>query len=35
MDRIRDEIIKTQTGMKKDTLQETEEQQLRWYGHVM
>jgi hypothetical protein len=21
--------------MKKDTLQETEEQQLRWHGHVM
>jgi hypothetical protein len=32
MDRIRNEIIGTQMGMKNDTLQETKEQQLRWYG---
>jgi hypothetical protein len=35
MDRIRNEAIRTKMGMKKDVLQETEEQQLRWSGHVM
>jgi hypothetical protein len=35
MDRIRNETIKTKMGMQKDILQEIEEQQLRWYGHVM
>jgi hypothetical protein len=34
-DRIRNETIRTKIGMKKDILQEIEEQQLRWYGHVM
>jgi hypothetical protein len=32
MDRIRNETIRTKMGMKKDILQEIEEQQLRWYG---
>jgi hypothetical protein len=35
MDRIRNETIRTKMGMQKDILQEIEEQQLRWYGHVM
>jgi hypothetical protein len=35
MDRIRNETIRTKMGMKKDILQGIEEQQLRWYGHVM
>jgi hypothetical protein len=35
MDRIRNETIRTKMGMKKNILQEIEEQQLRWYGHVM
>jgi hypothetical protein len=35
MDRIRNETIRTKMGMKKDILQEIEEQQLRWYSHVM
>jgi hypothetical protein len=35
MDRIRKEIIRTTMGIKEDILQETEEQQWRWYGHVM
>jgi hypothetical protein len=35
MDRVRNETIGTKRGMKKDILQEIEEQQLRWYGHVM
>jgi hypothetical protein len=35
MDRIRNETIRTKMEMKKDILQEVEEQQLRWYGHVM
>jgi hypothetical protein len=30
MDRIRNETIRTKMGMKKDILQEIEEQQLRW-----
>jgi hypothetical protein len=34
MDRFRDETIRTEMGLKKDILQEIEEQQLRWYGHV-
>jgi hypothetical protein len=35
MDRIRNETIRTKMGMKKDILHETEEQQLRWYSHVV
>jgi hypothetical protein len=35
MNRIRNETIRTKMGMKKDILQEIEEKQLRWYGHVM
>jgi hypothetical protein len=35
MDRIKNETIRTKTGMKKHILQEIEEQQLIWYGHVM
>jgi hypothetical protein len=35
MDRIRNETIGTKMGMKKNILQEIEEQQLRWCGHVM
>jgi hypothetical protein len=35
MDRIRNETIGTKMGMKKDILQEIEEQQLRWCGHAM
>jgi hypothetical protein len=27
--------LEQKMGMKKDILQEIEEQQLRWYGHVM
>jgi hypothetical protein len=34
MDRIRNETIRTEMGMKKDMLQETE-QQVRWRGYVM
>jgi hypothetical protein len=30
MDRIRNETIRTKMGMKKNILQEMEEQQLRW-----
>jgi hypothetical protein len=32
MNKIRNETIRTKMGMKKDRLQEREEQQLRWYG---
>jgi hypothetical protein len=32
---VRNETIRTKIGMKKDILQEIEEQQLRWYCHVM
>jgi hypothetical protein len=35
MDRIRNEIIRTKMGNEEDMLQEMEEQQLRWYGHIM
>jgi hypothetical protein len=35
MHRFRNETIRTKLGMKKDMLQEIEDQQLRWYGHVM
>jgi hypothetical protein len=35
MDIITNETIRTKMGMKKDILQEIEEQQLRRYGHVM
>jgi hypothetical protein len=35
MDRIRNETIRTKIGMKRDTLQETEERQLRWCSHVV
>jgi hypothetical protein len=35
MDRVRNETIRTKIEIRKDTLQEIEEQQLRWYGHVM
>jgi hypothetical protein len=35
MDRTKNETIRTKTGMKRHILQEIEEQQLRWYGHVM
>jgi hypothetical protein len=35
MDRVRNEAIRTKMGMKEDILQEIEEQQLKWYGHVM
>jgi hypothetical protein len=35
MDRIRNETIRTKMGMKKDILEEIEEQEPRWYGHVM
>jgi hypothetical protein len=35
MDRIRDETFRTKMGKKRDTLQETEKQQLRWSGHTM
>jgi hypothetical protein len=35
MDRIINETIKTKTGIKKDILQETKEEQSRWYCHVM
>jgi hypothetical protein len=35
MDRIINETIRTKMGMKKDILREIEEQQLRWYGHIM
>jgi hypothetical protein len=34
-DRVRNETIRTRLGVKKAMLQETEEQQLGWYGHVM
>jgi hypothetical protein len=34
MDKIRNEAIRTKMGIKKNIVQETEEQQLRWYGHV-
>jgi hypothetical protein len=34
MDKIRNEAIKTKMGIKKNIVQEIEEQQLRWYGHV-
>jgi hypothetical protein len=34
MDRVRNKTIRTKMGMKKDILQETEEQQLRCYGLV-
>jgi hypothetical protein len=35
MNGIRNETIRTKMGMKKDILQKIDEQQLRWYGHVM
>jgi hypothetical protein len=35
MDRVRNGTITTKMGLKKDISQEIEEQQLRWYGHVM
>jgi hypothetical protein len=35
MDRFRNETIRTKMGMKKDILQEIEEQKLRCYGHVV
>jgi hypothetical protein len=35
MDIVRNETIRTRLVMKKVILQETEEQQLGWYGHVM
>jgi hypothetical protein len=35
MDGIRNETIRIKMGLKKDILQEIEEQQLKWYGHVM
>jgi hypothetical protein len=35
MDRIRTETMRTKMGLKKDILQETEVQQLRWYGDSM
>jgi hypothetical protein len=34
MDKIRNEAIRTKMGTKKNIMQEIEEQQLRWYGHV-
>jgi hypothetical protein len=34
MDKIRNEAIRTKIGTKKNIVQEIEEQQLRWYGHV-
>jgi hypothetical protein len=34
MDKIRNEAIRTKMGIKKNIVQEIEEQQLRWYGHV-
>jgi hypothetical protein len=34
MDKIRNEVIRTKMGIKKNIVQEIEEQQLRWYGHV-
>jgi hypothetical protein len=34
MDKIRNEAIRTKMGTKKNIVQEIEEQQLRWYGHV-
>jgi hypothetical protein len=33
MDKIRNEAIRTKMGIKKNVVQEIEEQ-LRWYGHV-
>jgi hypothetical protein len=35
IDRIRNKTIRTKMGIKKDILQELEEQQLQWYGRVM
>jgi hypothetical protein len=35
MDRVRNETIRTNIGKNKDILQEIEEPQLRWYGHIM
>jgi hypothetical protein len=34
MDTITNEAIKTKMGIKKNIVQEIEEQQLRWCGHV-
>jgi hypothetical protein len=34
IDRVRNETSRTRMRMKEYILQETEEQQLRWYGHV-
>jgi hypothetical protein len=34
MVKIKNEAIRKKIGIKKNTVQETEEQQLRWYGHV-
>jgi hypothetical protein len=35
MDRVRNKTVGTKMEMKKDILQEREEQQLRWYSHIM
>jgi hypothetical protein len=35
MEGSRNETIRTKMGMKRDVLQETEEQQLGWRGHVV
>jgi hypothetical protein len=35
MEGIRNETVGTKVVMKKDILQKVEEQQLRWYGHMM
>jgi hypothetical protein len=34
MDKIRNEAIRTKMGIKKNTVQEIGEQQIRWYGNV-
>jgi hypothetical protein len=34
LDKIRNEAFRTKMGIKKNIVQETEEQQLRWYGHI-
>jgi hypothetical protein len=35
MDRIRNETVITEMGIKKDILQETEELKFRWCGRAM
>jgi hypothetical protein len=35
MDGIRNETIGTKMGMKRDILQEIENHQLSWHGHIM